>query len=189
MTEDTRNRPARDEQTDVVIAGGGLAGLTLACQLREARPSLDITVVEQNTFPVPEATAKVGESTVEIGSHYLRETLGLADHFDNHQLRKFGIRCFFGNSKGDFSDHDELGASQTFGIPTYQIDRGRLENHLAGKARSMGVNLVDGSTSTGVYFTDTHKTLIAETDGCVRRWLDPAPRSPSRSRPQNSRTY
>src|SRR3546814_16874169 len=52
--------------TDVTILGGGLAGLTLAIQLRRQDPALRVTVVERNAHPVREAAFKVGESTVEI---------------------------------------------------------------------------------------------------------------------------
>ncbi|MBX2867285.1 MAG: tryptophan 7-halogenase [Acidiferrobacterales bacterium] len=147
--------------SDVVIAGGGLAGLTLAYQLKNQSPDLDITIVERNQFPVPEAVAKVGESTVEIGSHYLNSTIGLSDHFEKHQLKKFGIRCFFGSAQSDFCEQDELGASQTFGIPTFQIDRGRLENHLARSVREMGVNLVDGCSTDSVDLSGKFKKLCA----------------------------
>ncbi|MEM8548092.1 MAG: lycopene cyclase family protein, partial [Pseudomonadota bacterium] len=80
------------DQHDVVIAGGGLAGLTLAVQLTEEQPDLDIAVVEKRVWPVPEVTHKIGESTVEIGSWYLANELGLREHLDNEQLRKFGLR-------------------------------------------------------------------------------------------------
>jgi protoporphyrinogen oxidase len=52
--------------------GGGLAGLTLAMQLRLRLPELDVLVLERRSHPVPLATHKVGESTVEIGAHYFR---------------------------------------------------------------------------------------------------------------------
>jgi 2-polyprenyl-6-methoxyphenol hydroxylase-like FAD-dependent oxidoreductase len=54
---------------EVVILGGGLAGLTLALQLRGEFPELDILVLERNRHPMPAAAHKVGESTVEIGAH------------------------------------------------------------------------------------------------------------------------
>ena len=65
---------------DVVIAGGGLAGLTLALQLKARFADLDILVLERRTHPVPEAAHKVGESSVEIGAHYFSEVLGLKAH-------------------------------------------------------------------------------------------------------------
>lgn len=135
---------SRSIRADVVIAGGGLAGLSLAHQLKTGQNDLDIIVLEKNTFPVPEAVAKIGESTVEIGSHYLTDTIGLREHFKEKHLRKFGLRCFFGNSGADFSELDELGVSKSFGIPTFQIDRGVIENHLARTVTDMGVRIFDG---------------------------------------------
>lgn len=128
---------------DVIIAGGGLAGLGLAKQLKQSNPELSIVVVEKQGFPRPRAIAKVGESTVEIGSHYLSHHLGLLQHLKDKHLKKFGIRIFFGEPADDFSRQDELGASQTFGIPTYQIDRGDIENHLAAELQALGVTLID----------------------------------------------
>jgi len=130
-------------KSDVIIAGGGLAGLGLAKQLKQANADLDIVIVEKNAFPRPRAIAKVGESTVEIGSHYLSKHLQLESHLQEKHLKKFGIRIFFGESTGDFLMRDELGVSQVFGIPTYQIDRGDIENHLATEVQSMGVKLID----------------------------------------------
>jgi flavin-dependent dehydrogenase len=130
---------------DVIIAGGGLAGLGLAKQLKTANPDLAIVIVEKQAFPRPLAIAKVGESTVEIGSHYLAHHLGLMQHLKDRHLKKFGIRIFFGEPADNFAQQDELGASQTFGIPTYQIDRGSIENHLASEIQTLGVTLIDNA--------------------------------------------
>ena len=63
-------------RADVIILGGGLAGLTLALQLRKRFGQLDIVVLERLRHPVPEAAHKVGESSVEIGAHYFDSVLG-----------------------------------------------------------------------------------------------------------------
>jgi flavin-dependent dehydrogenase len=147
---------------DVIIAGGGLAGLTLAHQLKQTTPELDVLVLERNQFPVPEKVAKVGESTVEIGSRYLNHTLGLQEHFNERHLRKHGLRCFFGAPQDDFSQQDELGVSQLFGIPTYQIDRGAIENQLQQSITSSGVQVLDGVITKRVDLSSATKTVCVE---------------------------
>ena len=78
------NEPARRE-VDVAILGGGLAGLSLALQLRRRFSDLKIMVIERRRHPVPEAAHKVGESTVEIAAFYFDEVLGLAGHLNERQ--------------------------------------------------------------------------------------------------------
>ena len=52
------------ERYDVAILGGGLAGLTLAIQLKRQRPDTSVAVLEKRDGPAPLAAFKVGESTV-----------------------------------------------------------------------------------------------------------------------------
>lgn len=130
---------------DVVIMGGGLAGLTLALQLRQRLPDLDVLVLERRAHPVPHATHKVGESSVEIGAHYFDTVLGLAPHMQGAQLRKFGFRFFFSEGRRDIDQVTEIGASRYLSVPSYQIDRGIFENYLAEEAARRGVDFVDGA--------------------------------------------
>lgn len=136
---------------DAVILGGGVAGLALALQLTALSPAPRVAVVERSTFPVEETTHKVGESTVEIAAHYLRDILGMEEHLVDRQLKKFGLRMFF--SAGDNADigaRVEVGSSVFPPLATYQIDRGRLENELARRCRDAGVVLVDGQSVVDV---------------------------------------
>lgn len=138
-------------QFDVAIIGGGLAGLTLALQLRQQSPALAIVVLERQHLPPPLAAHKVGESTVEIGAHYLSHTLGLQSLLERTQLRKFGLRFFFGSGgHDDLAMADELGASQFLPVISYQIDRGRLEGDLADIASERGITLMDACRVTRV---------------------------------------
>jgi flavin-dependent dehydrogenase len=141
------NAPAQDYE--VAIIGGGLAGLTLALQLQQTSPGLSILVLERSHLPAPAAAHKVGESTVEIGAHYLSEILGFKTLLEETQLRKFGLRFYFGSGNhADLSAADELGTSDFLTVPSYQLDRGRLESDLADIARSRGIDLKDGCRAT-----------------------------------------
>lgn len=130
---------------DVVILGGGLAGLTLALQLRQREPDLDILVLERRSEPAPDAVHKVGESTVEVGAHYFDKVLGLGEHLRERHLRKFGFRFFFSEGRRDLDQVTEIGASRHLSVPSYQIDRGIFENFLVEEARRRGIEVVEGS--------------------------------------------
>ena len=130
---------------DVVIMGGGLAGLTLALQLKQRFADIDILVIERRQHPVPEAAHKVGESSVEIGAHYFSQVLGLSEHMTEKQLRKFGFRFFFSEGRRDIDQVTEIGASRFLSVPSYQIDRGIFENYLAEEAQRCGVKFIDNA--------------------------------------------
>jgi flavin-dependent dehydrogenase len=131
--------------TDVIIMGGGLAGLTLSLQLQQKMPHLRITVIERRKHPVPHAAHKVGESSVEIGAHYFETVLGLKPHLDQAQLKKFGFRFFFSDGRRDLDNVTELGASKVLATPSYQLDRGIFENQLATLAKQRGIAFYDAA--------------------------------------------
>ncbi len=131
---------------DVVIMGGGLAGLTLALQLSRRLADLGILVLERRAHPVPEAAHKVGESTVEIGAHYFAAVLGLEGHLKERQLKKFGFRFFFSEGRRDIGNVLEIGASRPLPTGSWQIDRGRFENFLAQEAARRGVRFEGRAT-------------------------------------------
>jgi flavin-dependent dehydrogenase len=133
------------DYSDIVVMGGGLAGLTLALQIKQKLPKLSITVVERRAHPVPHAAHKVGESSVEIGAHYFEKVLGLKSHLDSAQLKKFGFRFFFSDGRHDLQNVTELGASHVLSTPSYQLDRGIFENELAKLAQEKGVTFIDSA--------------------------------------------
>jgi flavin-dependent dehydrogenase len=161
---------------DVLIAGGGLAGLCLARQLTREAPSLRVFIAEKRPHPVPEAAFKVGESSVEIGAHYFQRVLDLEPHLREQQLEKLGLRYFFpaeGNRRVEA--RFELGPSGFPPVPSFQLDRGRLENMLLRTNREAGVDVRDDCRVVGFEFDAPLHRLEIQSAGRTEilegRWL------------------
>ena len=155
---------------DVVICGGGLAGLTLARQLRLELPELSVAVVDRLASPLPEAAFKVGESSIELGTYYFGQVLQLAPYFRRRHLPKLGLRFFMGQSQDPLVARPETGIDLFPPAPSYQIDRGRLENDLRQFVAEMGVTLFEG---TSVESVELGQGETAHTILCRRRAKQP----------------
>jgi flavin-dependent dehydrogenase len=162
---------------DVVICGGGLAGLTLARQLRRKHPSLSVLVVEKHGRPLPDAAHKVGESSVELGSQYF-ESLGLVEYLKENQLFKHGLRFYPGGGHLPIHERMEIGAMQEPIVPSYQLDRGRFENDLRAMIEEDGATLAEGVIVEQIDLGkggEAHRTRIKGASGdeawVTSRWL------------------
>jgi flavin-dependent dehydrogenase len=166
----------RERYVDVLIMGGGIAGLSLACQVKDAHRDLSVVVAEKATFPMPASAHKVGESTVPIAANYFYEILGLRRHLDEEQLPKLGLR-FFGSHDGnrDIARRPELGARRPSPLRSFQLDHGTLENALADHAAELGVTVLDGMRANEVTIGEMHTVNFVKDDGSTRsfdaRWL------------------
>ena len=135
---------------DVVILGGGFVGLTLAIQLGQQFAALQILVIERRAHPVPPAAHKVGESSVEIGAHYMQKVLDIEDHLRAGHLEKLGLRYFFpAGDNGDLGSRFELGPATFPPVPSFQLDRGRLENWLLESNRAIGSRCTARTAGSG----------------------------------------
>lgn len=189
MSEDTRkalaqrikSRLSHDDDRaadhDVTIIGGGVAALTLALDIRRTRPTTRVLVIEPNAYPLSEITHTVGESTVEVSAHYLRDHLGLADHLSTAHIRKMGLRMFFSHSGNtDIAQRMELGSSSFVPQVTYQVDRGRLENELYRRCLSDGVEITRGRGRSVDFASENRPHTITFQDGdtvtqTTARWV------------------
>jgi flavin-dependent dehydrogenase len=152
---DPGKKGAKQTSYDVVILGGGLAALTLSLQLRQSRPGISILILEMRNKQASVAGHKVGESTVELGSHYLREVLNLKGHLEEFQLPKHGLRFFFkSHKKDDITDRVELGPRERLPVPSHQIDRGTFENFLADLTQERGTEFILGARVKDVHLSD-----------------------------------
>lgn len=132
---------------DVVVCGGGVAGLTFALHLRGRLPGVSIAVVDRLERPLPRAAFKVGEATTEAGAWYLAKVIGDDDYLERRQLRKLGLRMYFqgGGPEDGLDSRPEIGVSRFLTPYAYSVDRGRLENDLRGLAEERGICLIEGA--------------------------------------------
>jgi flavin-dependent dehydrogenase len=130
---------ARETDLDVAILGGGLAGNLLARQLTRTVPGLRIGLFEKSREP----SWKVGESVVEIGSHYLVKRLGLSRYLYDRHFPKNGLRYFFDDAERSLPlwEMSEIGPVNLPFHPSFQIDRLRLESDLLERNRRDGVHV------------------------------------------------
>ncbi len=170
---------------DVVVLGGGLAGLTLARQLSLERPGTRIFLAEASSASPREAAHKIGESSVEIAGRWFHDVLKLDVHLEKEHLPKLGLRFFLPRG-----DNSEIAQRLEFGplrnkvptpfegllLPSYQLDRGRLEKHLAENLPAdcelqVGARVVDVELGDG----DADHRVILDVDGERRtvegRWV------------------
>lgn len=163
--------------SDVVICGGGLAGLTLALQLKRELPHLDVTVAEKGAGPLSAAPAKVGESISEVGTRYLAEHLGLGPYLERVHLRKLGLRFFLGDGREPLARRPEIGLRIFPPVNAFQVDRGFLENHLRSLAREAGARVLEDCDVRDIHLSEDdgpHRVAIRDGDGSERhlscRW-------------------
>jgi len=155
------------KEVDVFIAGGGLAGLTLALQIKQARPETTIVVAEKRKHPAPHAAFKVGESSLDGVGHYLGTILGLHAYLQQEHLLKPGFRFFTtAGDNGDITKRFELATIQNWdpseSSPSYQLDRGKLETKLGEEVCRHGIIFWDDCTvrTLALDETGTHAIIL-----------------------------
>ncbi len=161
-----------DHNFDVVITGGGLAGLTLALQLHREIPDASVAVVERTKRPLPTAAHKVGESSVEVGSHYFGEVVGLRPYLEEQHLHKNGLRFYSGDNQAPIEERPEMGPGEFPIVPSFQLDRGKFENDLRGFCEDAGVCLFEGKSVQDIAFgEENHEVRLSDETTLRGRWV------------------
>jgi flavin-dependent dehydrogenase len=123
---------------DVIVAGGALAGSATAILLLKEDPSLRVLILERSEV----FSRRVGEATVELSTHFLQHSLGLATHLHQEHLVKNGLRFWFANDKTDrMRDCSEIGGKYLSRVAAYLVDRAVLDQAAIEKAVALGAHL------------------------------------------------
>src|SRR5262249_53907704 len=100
----------------------------------------------------------------------------LEAHLRSAQLEKLGLRYFFSyGDNRDVTKRVELGPPRFPAVPSFQLDRGRLENYLLRANAECGVTVLDGHrVRTIALDARQHRITIAGRGGeraIVARWV------------------
>lgn len=161
-----------EERHAIVIAGGGSAGLTLACALADALgPATRIAVVDRMAFGSECAHRDVRASAVSAGSKRLLATLGiwtaLADHAEPATAVDITDSALDDAFRPVLVSYDNT--VQGNEPATYIVENERLHAAiLEGAARRPGVVLMGGAAATG-YAADEHGVTVMLADGRALR--------------------
>ncbi|MFL6233620.1 MAG: NAD(P)/FAD-dependent oxidoreductase [Thermoanaerobaculia bacterium] len=157
---------------DVVILGGAFSGAAAAILLRRDRPDLSVLVIER----LEAFDAKVGEATTEMSGMFLTRRLALWQHLEREHLPKEGLRYWFSNDKVHrHAEASETGAYQRSTVPSFQLRRDALDEHMLATAVAEGAELARPAKVRDVELGDfDHRVTFerdgeAETVGC--RWV------------------
>lgn len=161
---------------DVAIIGAGMAGGTLARQLRQRYPRLRIAMFDR--FEELDGPGyKVGESTSEIASSYLAKKLGLSSYLYRRHLPKNGLRFFFDDDAKSLSlpEMSEIGTKALPYHPSFQLDRSRLDVDLRQMNLRDGVQVHEGTRVCRVSIGRPHRLEVRDARGAQQsvtaRWV------------------
>jgi 2-polyprenyl-6-methoxyphenol hydroxylase-like FAD-dependent oxidoreductase len=116
---------------DVIIAGAGMAGLTLARHLLLDTNKTILLVDKRTELPGP--SQKVGESLVQLSGFYLSKVLDLTEHLMTEHYLKYNLRFHWNTPGAANTSIEDLSVSfirLSSNIPTFQLDRNVFEAHL-----------------------------------------------------------
>gem|GEM_PF-1538876 len=161
-----------NSEFDVAIIGGAFSGAAIALLLKRKRPETRVLIIEKAT----EFDRKVGESTTEVSSCFLTRMLGLTSYLGHHQLTKQGLRLWFSDRPEQaFDDCVEVGARYQTRLPTFQVDRSKLDEHLLNLAAEAGCEIWRPAKVSVCDLGATTQSLTVAVDGEERhlksRWV------------------
>lgn len=161
-----------DHRYDVVILGGAFSGASAAILLRRELPQLRVLIVEK----AEAFDEKVGEATTEMSAMFLTRRLAIWQHLEREHLPKEGLRYWFSNDKvTGHANASETGGVVRSTIPSFQLRRDKLDEHLLATAVNEGAELLRPAKARDVTLGDfNHRLTIETNDGMLEiecRWL------------------
>jgi flavin-dependent dehydrogenase len=137
-TDGERDSGAAPTDYDAVVIGGAIAGSSVARLLKRRAPAARVLILEREE----RFDRKVGEATVEVSSFFLYRVLGMFGLATGEHLLKHGLRLWF-HERPDATLEEmcEIGPLEAPRLPTFQLDRAKLDESLLAEAAAAGIEV------------------------------------------------
>ena len=143
--------PPNSDDFDVIIIGGAFSGASAGLLLKRDLPDLRVLIIERREV----FDKKVGESTSEVAGCFMTRVLRQSAYLAAHHINKHGLRMWFCNTpEDDPFACSEIGPRFQSRLPTYQLDRSKLDEHLLAEAVALGCELVRPATVKAIDLTE-----------------------------------
>lgn len=160
---------------DAVVIGGSFSGSSLAWLVKRHHPNARILIIEKSK----EFDRKVGESTSEVAGCFLTKVLRLGPHLARKHIAKHGLHLWFNDGKNTCPSRcTEVGPNYQVRLPTYQVSRSILDQHLLDRSIGDGCELVRPATVRELELSDSdapHQITFRDGDGNHRtvstKWI------------------
>jgi flavin-dependent dehydrogenase len=119
---------------------------------------------------------KVGEATTEMSAMFLTRRLAQWEHLEREQLPKEGLRYWFSSDRvRSHADASEAGGALRSALPSFQLRRDALDEHLLATAVAEGAALRRPARVSDVRIGDFDHRVEIEQDGATEtvacRWV------------------
>ncbi len=160
---------------DIVVIGGSFSGSSLAWLVKRDYPNAKVLIIER----AEEFDRKVGESTSEVAGCFLTNVLRLGPHLARRHVAKHGLHLWFNDDKNECPSRcTEIGPDYQVRLPTYQVSRNILDQHLLERSENLGCELVRPATVKSIELSETdapHSVKFKDEEGNERevtgKWL------------------
>ena len=125
--------------------------------LKRMNPDWSVTIVEKGSA----FKRRVGESTSEVGGCFLTRVLRLSQYLSQHHIVKHGLRIWFQKEGNDCPIRcGELGPLFQARLPTFQLDRSTLDEHVLETAELEGCRVLRPARSTEIALDGVGKNSV-----------------------------